>query len=347
MKKIILSLLVLVIPFFMAACGGSIKTPEPTEPSAAPLASAPLSTPAPETVPRIVKVGVCIYKFDDSFMTIFRNEFETYLPSLSTKDVKYECTIVDGQDDPRIQSEQINTFVNEKYDVILVDLVQVLSAPDIIEITKKAEIPTMFVAREPEADSMKLWDKITFVGSDALHMQTPQGEIIAGLPDKGDINGDGVINYIHIMGGEGCIDVAKHTLYAIKAMEAGGMKVTRLVEERGEWSPDKAYEITAAALAEYGDKIEVVVCNSDGMAPGALRAIKEAGRTVGKDIYIISIGGNSPEILELIENGEFTGTVRNDAAGQARKAAEVAIDAADGKPLEKYYMVDWLKIVGQ
>ncbi len=40
------------------------------------------------------------------------------------------------------------------------------------------------------------------------------------------------------------------------------------------------------ALDEFGNDIEVVFCNNDAMALGALEAIREADRTVGEDIYL-------------------------------------------------------------
>ena len=39
----------------------------------------------------------------------------------------------------------------------------------------------------------------------------------------------------------------------------------------------------------YGDKIEVVFCNNDAMAMGALQSIQQAGRTVGKDVYLVGV----------------------------------------------------------
>ena len=41
--------------------------------------------------------------------------------------------------------------------------------------------------------------------------------------------------------------------------------------------------------SQYGDKIEVVFCNNDAMALGALQSIQQASRTVGKDIYLVGV----------------------------------------------------------
>ncbi|MFR5732698.1 MAG: substrate-binding domain-containing protein [Clostridium sp.] len=42
-------------------------------------------------------------------------------------------------------------------------------------------------------------------------------------------------------------------------------------------SRQRAQQIAQDALNQYGDKIEVVFCNNDAMALGALQAIEAAG----------------------------------------------------------------------
>ena len=51
-------------------------------------------------------------------------------------------------------------------------------------------------------------------------------------------------------------------------------------------------------LSQYGDDVEVVFCNNDAMALGALQAIEAAGRTVGEDIYLVGVDA----LTEALEN---------------------------------------------
>ena len=80
-----------------------------------------------------------------------------------------------------------------------------------------------------------------------------------------------------------------------------------------------------------------------GMALGAVQAITAAGRTVGKDIYLVGVDALA-EAVELVDNGGMTGTVLNDHVGQSHKAVDAAIAAVNGEKLEAYYWVDYVKV---
>ena len=52
------------------------------------------------------KVGVGIYTYDDNFMTLYRNEIQSYFASLETDTVKYQVLMADGKNDMGEQSNQ-------------------------------------------------------------------------------------------------------------------------------------------------------------------------------------------------------------------------------------------------
>lgn len=112
---------------------------------------------------------------------------------------------------------------------------------------------------------------------------------------------------------------------------------------RGDWDQTKGQEITANALAQHGAKIDVVFCNNDAMALGALQAIEAAGRTVNKDIYLVGVDA-LVEAVENVMNDKMTGTVFNDYLGQAHTAADRAMDFVNGKDVKNVYMVDYVKV---
>lgn len=312
MKRIIALALVLVMALAMAACA-------PKEAGAK-------------------KIGICIYKFDDNFMTLYRNELEKTL-----KEKGYEVTVVDGKNDQATQTEQINTFIAQKYDALIINPVMTSAADGIVEQVKKAGIPTVIINREPTAEVMAMWDKISYVGCDAAQSGTYQGELILETANGGDINGDGVISYIMIQGDPENIDAQLRTEYSVKALTDAGVTVNQLNLTRGDWDQAKGAEICANDLAQFGEEVEVVFCNNDGMAMGALQSIEAAGRTVGKDIYLVGVDA-IPDALDQVKAGKMTGTVLNDHVGQAHKAIEVMEMLLDGKTVEKQYYVNYVKV---
>ena len=347
MKKLISLLLVLAMALALVACGSS--APAATEAPKAE-AAAPAATEAPKAEVTTYDVGVAIYQYNDNFMTLYRQEIENYFKTLETDTVKYNITMVDSKNDMAEQTNQIDTFITQGMDVIILNLVQTSSAEVLIDKVVAAEIPCILINREPLGDNGdESYEGIInnpgvcYVGADARQSGTYQGEIVLALDNKGDINGDGVVKYIMVIGDPENPDAQYRTEYSIKALTDAGVAVECLVENVGNWDQTKGQEITAAALAQFGDDIEVVFCNNDGMALGAAAAIEAAGRTVGENIYLLGVDALD-ECQEMVQAGTMTGTVLNDHIGQSHAAVDAAVAALNGEALQNYYWVDYLKV---
>ena len=288
------------------------------------------------------KIGVAIYQFADNFMTLYRTELARYL----TEDCGVPAeniTIMDGKNDQAEQTNQIDAFIADNVDVMIINLVQSSSAASVIQKADAAGIPVVFINREPTADDMALAENICYVGADARQSGTFQGQIIAETENKGDWNGNGVVDYVMIMGDPENVDAQYRTEFSIKALTDAGLKVNKLFEQRGDWDQTKGQELAATALSQYGNDVDVIFCNNDAMALGAYQAIVDAGRVVGQDIYLVGVDALD-ECQAMVQDGTMTGTVLNDHIGQSHTAADVALKAAKGEKMEKYYWVDYVKV---
>lgn len=352
MKKILALMLAGCLALSMAACGGE-KQPaaeesktETTEPAATEEKKAEdkVGEDAKKVeaeVPAGGKVGVCIYKFDDAFMTTYRNALQAMLEGKG-----YEVTVVDGNNDQAKQTEQVNTFITQGVDALIINPVMTSAADTIIAAVQQADVPTVLINREPTAEQMAAYNKLVYVGCDAAQSGTFQGEIILETENKGDINGDGKVSYIMIQGDPENIDAQLRTEYSVKALKDAGMEVEELDLQRGDWDRNKGQEIAQNDLAKFGDQIEVVFCNNDDMAIGALQAIQAAGRTVNKDIYLVGVDALDAALNEVV-NGNLTGTVLNDAQSQASQAVASMEDLLGGKTFaegEQSIYVDYVKV---
>ena len=74
------------------------------------------------------------------------------------------------------------------------------------------------------------------------------------------------------------------------------------------------------------------------MALGALQSLQQAGRTVGKDVYLVGVDALS-EAVQNVVDGNMTGTVLNDDVGQATAAAAATKLYVEGSKVEQYYWV--------
>lgn len=323
----------------MTACGSSSSS---TAASTASSAAASSAAASEATNSGSATVGVCIYQFADNFMTLYRTDLAEYF-----EDLGYSATFVDGKNDQNTQTEQINTFLQQGVDVLVINPVQTTSAQTIVDTVSPSGTPIVFINREPEKSVLDSYaDKCCYVGADARQSGTYQGELILETPTQGDINGDGVVTYIMCKGDPENIDAQYRTEYSIKALTDAGIEVNCLYEYLDNWDQTKAQEDVANALSQYGDQIEVVFCNNDAMALGALQSIEQAGRVVGEDIYLVGVDALA-EAVQNVVDGKMTGTVLNDDVGQATAAVEATKLYVEGQPVEQYYWVDYVKVTAE
>ena len=139
------------------------------------------------------------------------------------------------------------------------------------------------------------------------------------------------------------VDAQYRTEYSVKALTDAGLEVECLSDQVGNWQQDQAQQIVANALGQYGNDVEVVFCNNDAMALGALQAIQSAGRTVGTDIFLVGVDALS-EALEDVVAGTMTGTVFNDHFSQSHSAADAAINYITGAGNDHYIGCDYVKV---
>ena len=324
MKKFLALMMAFAMSLSLVACGGGDKSGD-----------------ASSKTEEGGTIGVCIYKFDDAFMTTYRNALQKIL-----EDKGYKVTVVDGNNAQAKQNEQINTFITQGVAALIITPLMTSAAATIVDTVKAADIPTVLINREPTADDMAAYNKLVYVCCDAAQCGTFQGQLILDTENKGDINGDGVVSYIMIQGDPENIDAQLRTEYSVKALTDAGMKVEQLNLTRGDWDREKGQTICANDLAQFGDKVEVVFCNNDDMAIGALQAIQAAGRTVHKDIYLVGVDALAAALNE-VKAGNMTGTVLNDAVGQASGAVEQMELLLNGTTFEagkQSVYVDYVKV---
>ena len=361
-KLISLTLVAAMCIGLLAACGGSTgaSSSEPAAEPAAEEAAEPAAEEAAEPAADAAgdaaaatdgdlstkKVGVCIYQFSDNFMTLFRTELEKYL--IEKGFAKENITIVDGANDQATQSGQIDSFIADGVDVLIINLVNSSSAATVTDKVVAANIPLVYINREPDADEQKRWAdnnwNVCYVGCDARQSGTYQGEIIADLGlDAIDFNKNGKIDYIMIEGDPENIDAAYRTEFSVKALTDAGFEVNCLDDQVGMWDQVKGAELVANSLSQHGNDIEVVFCNNDAMALGALQSIQSAGRKVGTDIYLVGVDALT-EVVEYVISGDITGTVFNDHIAQSHNSADAAINYITGAGNEHNIQCDYKKV---
>ena len=306
-----------------------------------------------------VSIGVCIYKFDDTFMTNVRNFMQAQADSLGAG-----LEIVDSQNKQPTQNEQVDPFITKGVTALAVNPVDRTAAGPLVEKASAAGLPIVFLNREPEPDVMQSYDKVWYVGAKAEESGTMSGEIIADYwnanKEAADKNGDGKLQYIMVTGEPGHQDATLRTEYSVKALEAAGIEVEEIGNDTAMWDKVKATDLMNAFITSQGiDKIEAVLCNNDDMALGVIEALKANGYNTGdaaKFVPVVGVDATAPA-LEAMANGSLLGTVLNDAENQGIATTNIAAMAAAGQEITsdnigyeitdgKYVWVPYVKITG-
>jgi methyl-galactoside transport system substrate-binding protein len=275
------------------------------------------------------KIGVCIYKFDDTFMSYVRNTIETAAKGKATLSVQ------DSQYDQPKQNDQVDQFIVNGMKALAINMVDPSAVSVLIGKAQKAKLPLILFNREPAAADMAKYDKAYYVGAKAQESGTMEGQIVAKYwkaHPEADLNKDGVIQYVMLIGDPSNTDAKYRTQYSIEAVKAAGLKVEKLAEDTAMWDRPKAQEKMAAWLTAYAGKIEVVFANNDDMALGAIEALKAAGYFKGgKYMPVVGVDA-TPPAKDALKQGTLLGTVLNDATNQGLATYELAFSLASGKP---------------
>ena len=118
-----------------------------------------------------------------------------------------------------------------------------------------------------------------------------------------------------------------------------------LVDKNGQWSAAAANEYMTTALTSYNEQnknmIELVICNNDGMAQGAISALNSVGYNMGEGKSIPVFGVDATAAAqELIRGKKMAGTIKQDASGMAEALRLTAENGLAGRSLlsgtEKY-----------
>ena len=362
MKKIIALLLALTMVFALAACAKQTTETPATETTTTPETTTTEEnttteeTPAAETTEAAdLKVGVFYYTFADTYISSVRTALDAQLDSLG---VAYQN--FDGNNNQTTQNEQIQTALTDGYNLLIVNMVT-SGSPDVAnEIISMANgTPVIFFNRAIEADGeegtvLNANANICFIGTDAPeagHLQGKMvGEYLLAHWDEVDLNGDGVISYAMFKGDEANVEAIYRTQFGVEdadavLKEAGKSELQYFdasnsakyqVDLGGAWSAQAALDYMNTNLSQYneanGNMIELVICNNDNMAEGAISALEAAGYNTGAEgAKVIPVFGvdATDAAKELIAAGKMTGTVKQDAEGMA--AAIASVVKADGE----------------
>ena len=310
---------------------------------------------------------VFYYTYSDTYISTVRSALDKALVSLGVSFQDH-----DSNNSQTTQTEQVQTAVTKGARCLAVNVVTTGSddaASGIVALAKGADIPVIFFNREVSGEIVNSYEKCVFIGTDAAEAGYLQGDMIGDYLVKNyeatDLNGDGKISYVMFMGEKGNNEAIYRTEYSVKnanaKLEAAGLPALvfydpantdkYLLDREGKWSAQAANDYMNTLLSSHsvsgGNMVELIICNNDGLAEGAISALNAAGYNTGAEgsVTIPVFGVDAtPAARELIKAGKMTGTINQDGAAMAEAIRRVTENALAGRPmfdgLEEAYTID-------
>ncbi|WLG47164.1 sugar ABC transporter substrate-binding protein [Pseudomonas sp. FP1740] len=278
-----------------------------------------------------MKIGVSMSQFDDTWLTYLRQSMDTKAKSYPEG---VQLQFEDARSDVVKQLSQVESFISQKVDAIVVNPVDTAATKKITEAAVKAGIPLVYVNRRP--DDMNLPKGVVTVASNDLEAGQMQMQYLAEkMGGKGDIV---------ILLGDLANNSTTNRTKGVKEVLAKYPNIKIEQEQSGIWSRDKGMTLVNDWLTQ-GRKFDAVVSNNDEMAIGAAMALQQAG--VAKGSVLIAGVDGTPDGLNAVKKGSLLVSVFQDAKGQADGSVDTAVKMARNEPVEQAVWVPYRLITLQ
>jgi ribose transport system substrate-binding protein len=252
----------------------------------------------------------------------WRVQFNKDLLAEAALHPEVELLVADGQDRTEKQVADVENFIRQEVDAILISPKESAGLTGVVEQAMDAGIPVIVLDRNVDTENYTQW-----IGGDNVVIGEAAGEYaVELLGGKGQANG----TVVEIWGGLGT--QASHDrsdgFHKLTDAEPG---ITYLLDQQsGDWKQDQAYNIMATALRNHED-IDIVYGHNDPMAYGAYLAAKDAGRE--KDILFLGVDALPNEGVQWVQNGELAATFLYPTPGA--EGLRQALKVLDGEQVEK------------
>ena len=264
-----------------------------------------------------IKIGVTMLSMQNEFIVNISDEMNKKAEELGVVLIS-----VDAEHSPLKQIEQVESFIAQKVDVIIMNPCEVEASSPAITKALAAKIPIVNV------NSATSIQPTAFVGSNDVESGRIAMKFIA---EK--LGGKGNIVMIHgFMGQAAQIQREQGAKEILK--DFPNLKL--IAHQTGEWDRAKSMDLMQNWIQSYGTQINAVFAQNDEMGLGALKALEDAGM---KDkVVVVSIDAIA-DALQAVKKGTLDATVFQNAKQQGAGAIETAVKIAKKLSYDKELII--------
>ena len=300
-KKLALLLVASMTMATLIGCGAKEEAAAPAEEEAAAPAEEEAEAPAEEEAEApaadasgdVITVGFAQVGHESDWRTASTNSVQ----SAFSAENGYDLQFVDCDNDSAKQIEAVRQFIQDDVDYIVIDPIVSTGWDTVLTECEDAGIPVIVIDRTIE-DSDKY---VSWVGSEFMNEGLAAG---AWLKAYAEAKGIEELNILVIEGSNGSSAQIGRTEGFKKVADAEGWTI--LDSQDGDFTQDGGQQVMESYCKSYEGKFNVVVCQNDNEAFGAMDAMKAAGVSYGvdKDVILISFDACKAG-LEFVQSGDI------------------------------------------
>ncbi len=262
-------------------------------------------------------IGVSMLSLQNEFIVKLSDAMQAKADELGI-----ELIIVDAEHSPLKQVEQIESFIAQKVDAIIMNPCEVEGSSPAVTKALAANIPIININSETKTEPT------AFVGSDDVESARIAMKY---LVDK--MGGKG--NLLMIQGYMGQAAQLKREAGAMEVLQ-NFPEIKLLASQTAEWDRSQGMSLMENWIQSYGSQITAVFSHNDEMGLGAVKALQNAGM---KDKVIVVSVDAIDDALQAVKKGDLDATVFQNAANQANGAVETALMIIQNKPFDKEVII--------
>lgn len=234
-----------------------------------------------------------------------------------------EVKIVDAQNDPAKQSNDVTDLIESKVDVLIINPVDSAAISNSVIAANKAKIPVITIDRSSD-----------------------KGDVVSHIASNNVKGGEMAADYIVKKLGEGTAVAELEGIPGASATRERGegfhkiadQKLKVLAKQSADFDRTKGLTVAENILQANPD-VKAFFAQNDEMALGAIGAAKSAG----KQLLIVGFDGTA-DGLKAIKDGDLAATIAQQPDKMGEMAVEAALKIARGESVDKSIAVD-LKLV--
>jgi ribose transport system substrate-binding protein len=262
------------------------------------------------------RIGLSVSTLNNPFFVSLRDGAQQ-----AADDAGAELVISDAQNDTAQQQDDIQNFITQQVNVILVNPVDSDAVVPAVEAANDAGIPVIALDRKASGG-----DVVSTIASDNVQGGKMAGEELIRLVSSGN-----VAQLEGIPGTDPARDRGEGFQDAIDAQSS----VKVVASQTADFDRSEGLTVTENIMQANSD-IKGIFAQNDEMALGAVQAL---GDQAGDDIKLVGFDGGE-DALNAIQDGTMNATIAQQPDKMGSQGVETAISVINGESVEENIPVE-------